>query len=123
MWVLLLLAATASVCALVLIASLPGRSDLAQGQTVPCPPTGTAGSGGIFSDTTWSASLSPYIVTGTVTLFHGYTLTIEPGVEVRFVAGTSLTVRGTLMAAGTQANHIVFTSNDCAPSKGSWGGI
>ena len=80
-------------------------------------------SGGIFADTAWIASQSPYIVTGTVTLFPGYTLTIKPGVEVRFDPGTSLTIRGTLIAEGTQSNQIVFTSNATVPEKDIWGGI
>jgi hypothetical protein len=80
-------------------------------------------SGGIFADTTWALSNSPYIVTGTVTLFPGYTLTIEPGVVIKFENGTGLTIRGTLTAEGTGAQGILFTSNSGSPSKGSWSGI
>ncbi|MCK4444926.1 MAG: hypothetical protein KAW09_10295, partial [Thermoplasmata archaeon] len=43
---------------------------------------GTLVSGHITSDTTWNESGSPYIVTNTVTVDNGVTLTIEAGVEV-----------------------------------------
>lgn len=79
-------------------------------------------SGDIDADTTWSASQSPYLVTDTVTLSTFYTLTIEPGVEVRFAPSTSLTIRGTLIAEGTPSNNIVFTSNTVF-TKGSWIGL
>ncbi len=45
-------------------------------------------SGTISSDSTLSLAGSPYIVTGNVTLNNGYTLTVEPNVEVRFNSGT-----------------------------------
>jgi len=82
----------------------------------------TTGAGGIFKDTTWTLSESPYVITEDLTLFPGYTLTIEPGVEVRFSPGTKLTIRGSLIANGTQSNRIVFTSTEPS-SKGSWNGI
>jgi hypothetical protein len=82
----------------------------------------TTGPGGIFKDTTWSLSQSPYIITEDLTLFPGYTLTIEPGVEVKFSTGTKLTIRGSLVAEGTESNRIAFSSTEPA-TKGSWGGI
>ena len=76
--------------------------------------------GGIFEDTTLGAAESPYTVTCDVTLFPGYTLTIEPGVTIRFNLGTSLIIRGTLNAVGTSDEHITFTS---ANPPENWGGI
>ena len=41
-------------------------------------------SGLIDINTTWTVSNSPYIVVGSVNVASGVTLTIEPGVEVKF---------------------------------------
>ncbi len=83
-------------------------------------------SGLINADTTWTLAGSPYVVTSSVTV-RGATLTIEPGVEVRFNAGTSLTIGfaspGHLKAQGTSAAPITFTPNNAAPAPGQWQGI
>ena len=39
-------------------------------------------SGAITLDTTWTKANSPYMLTGTVTVNSGVTLTIEPGATV-----------------------------------------
>jgi parallel beta-helix repeat protein len=77
-------------------------------------------SGPITSDTTWYSADSPYIVTGDVTVEPGFTLTIEPGVEVKFDGVYSITVDGKLIADGTFMNKIKFTSNQTMPAKGDW---
>ena len=41
-------------------------------------------SGTIATDTTWSWAYSPYVVTDNVTVNSGVTLTVEPGVIVKF---------------------------------------
>jgi len=66
-------------------------------------------SGPIDTDTTWSA-VDIHLVTGTVTVQTGTTLTIEAGTVVKFDAYTGLTVNGTLHAVGTSGGRIVFTS-------------
>ncbi len=79
----------------------------------------TTVSGGIYQNTTWSASGSPYLMTGSMVVFPGVTLTIEPGVEVRVTPDYSfntgnlryLEVRGTLVAVGTVSN-CQFIDND-----------
>ena len=79
--------------------------------------------GGIYSNTTWTLSNSPYIVTSNLTLFPNFTLTIEPGVVIKFNDNTSFNVRGSLIAIGSSTNFITFTSSSTSPSKGIWGGV
>ena len=80
-------------------------------------------SGIINSDTTWKLADSPYIVTGNLLVSEGITLTIEPGVEVKFESAMMLQLRGTLIARGTSDNMITFTSNQPSPTPGDWGYI
>lgn len=86
-------------------------------------------SGTISQNTTWTLAPmppnngSPYIVIGNITVNPGVTLTIEPGVEVKFAGNYSLTVNGTLSAAGTSSQNIRFTSNQTTPATGDWVGI
>ncbi len=84
---------------------------------------GSTVSGSINANTTWTLSASPYIVIGDVTVVPGVTLTIQPGVEVRFAGNYSLTVNGTLNAAGTSSQRIKFTSHQVNPAKGDWNRI
>jgi len=56
------------------------------------------------------------------------TLSIEPGVTVKFAQNTgmqvgSTTAKGNLVAKGTATNKIVFTSNQTTPTRGFWSGI
>jgi hypothetical protein len=91
----------------------------------------TSVSGGIYQNTTWTVANSPYIVTGSIVVFPGKTLTIEPGCEVRFIADYSfntgnfiyLEIRGTLIALGTDSNKIKFTSSDTTDGFYNWQGI
>ncbi len=83
-------------------------------------------SGTIASDTTWTKANSPYMLTGTVTVNSGVTLTIEPGVTVDFNL-YSLQVSGTLNARGTSDNQIIFITGSSSnvrvifnPSSTSW---
>ena len=65
----------------------------------------------ITQDTTWSLTDSPYVVSKDIIVSPGVTLTIEPGVEVRFGGDFSLIVEGSLSAHGEENNTITFTSN------------
>ena len=78
-------------------------------------------SGGIYSNTTWSLSGSPYIVTDTVVVFPGVTLTIQPGVTVKFANNKGIEVRrATLVAIGNSSDSITFTSIAATPTAGIW---
>jgi RHS repeat-associated protein len=100
-------------------------------------------SGDIRQNTTWTLEGSPYIVTGDITIasldwsYHSdpesVTLTIEPGVQVRFNPGTGLIVGigfhsmagyyGALSVQGTADSSVSFTSNAASPAPGDWKGI
>ena len=53
---------------------------------VPQAEAATNVSGNISSNTTWTAVNSPYVVSGTVTVSSGVTLTIEAGTVVKFAS-------------------------------------
>ena len=91
-------------------------------------------SGALSGDTTWAAGV--YRVTSNVTINGGASLTILPGVIVKFDSNVQLIVNGTLNALGTPGSPIVFTSynddsaggdsNGDGPSSGTagyWGRI
>ena len=63
----------------------------------------------INSNTTWTLAGSPDTVTGNVTVSSGVSLTIEPGVQVRFNSNTGLYINGALIANGKVSDSIVFT--------------
>jgi len=72
-------------------------------------------------------TLSPgiYQVKNDLTLNNGNTLTLLPGVEIRFDKGRRLTtqVNARMVAKGTQEQPIVFTSSLHIPQAGDWYGL
>ena len=79
-------------------------------------------SGAINESVTWSAGvpyqiLAPLKVRGSSTV-----LTIEAGAEIRFAEGASLVVEnsGSIVAAGTLENPVIFTSVAETKSAGDW---
>lgn len=77
-------------------------------------------SGKITTNTKWTTTGSPYIIQSDVKVQSGVTLTIDPGVTVKFDGLYSIVVDGTLKAIGNNQNHIIFTSNISSPKKGDW---
>ena len=75
--------------------------------------------GPIFDNTTWTLAGSPYIVISPVLVMEGVTLTIEPGVVVKFNSHKALQVDGELHAVGTSGSPITFTSN-VGTTPGDW---
>ena len=88
-------------------------------------------SGGIYQNTTWTASASPYIMTGPVVVFPGVTLTINPGVQI-FIQDTNvvsatgdnyLEIRGKLIMKGTKNAPINIEALVHKQQVAAWYGI
>ncbi len=101
---------------------------LALGLLAPLCSAQTNVGGPIFSNTTWTAAGSPYQLTSSIIIGAGATLTIQPGVEVRFstngrilIVGDASLGAGALVARGSAAQPIRFTST--AGNPGSWDAI
>jgi len=109
------LVAGAAILMLVVVIAAAGRAD--------STPASTAVGGPIISDTTWTLANSPYVVTANIQVMTGVTLTVQPGVMVKFSTAKLLQVDGTLIARGSSASPITFTSNLTTPQPGDWGGI
>ena len=78
--------------------------------------------GAIAADTIWNSGVH-YVVTNSVTVERGVTLTVQPGALVCFDTGQGMTVAdgGRLLAEGTLNAPILFT---LAPgAAGNWGNI
>jgi RHS repeat-associated protein len=76
--------------------------------------------GTITGSSSWPAGVA-YQTTGNIIVAEGSTLTLEPGVEVRFGSQLGMLVYGQLDALGTAADAIMFTGLE--PTPGYWGAI
>lgn len=90
------------------ILGTPGAQNSVSGRYIPAPSS-------IAKDTFWRAGHGPYYIPAITTIASDATLTIEPGVVVKFAKrdrlGGGLAVNGVLRAEGTQERPIVFTSS------------
>jgi RHS repeat-associated protein/uncharacterized repeat protein (TIGR01451 family) len=106
-------------------------------ETTPLTTGPTEVCGSITTNTTWTRSASPYVVTCNVTVSAAVTLTIEAGTIVKFENGDSLYVNGNLLSQGSFTDLIYFTAltddsyggdtngdgNSSQPTPGSWSHI
>ena len=74
----------------------------------------------ILTDLTLVASCSPYIAQGDVVIPSNITLTIEPGVEIRFPEDAAMWINGSIQAGGTADAEILFTAT---PVVEKWNGL
>jgi len=89
--------------------------------------------GGTFdkADATWLLQTVPYVLNGVITIQNtaGAQLTLQAGVTIAFTQGSYIEVGynsgtyGTLIANGTAAAPITFTSASPSPAAGDWGAI
>src|ERR1700688_3336773 len=77
-------------------------------------------SSNVTTNTEWTVAGSPYVIVNSISVSSGVTLTVDPGVVVEFGTGNYLIVNGTLMAGGTSASPISFTSASATPAAGNW---
>jgi len=110
----------------ILILILPLVVILGCSQSDETPP-GTSQDFTILSEDLTTRTLtvaeSPYLVTDTIRVLQGATVTVEPGVEIRFGGLHWLKVEGNLQAVGTTSAPITFTSNSSNPDFGDWRNI
>ena len=77
----------------------------------------------IIEDETWDRSYPFIAVKANITVMPGITLTILPGVIVKFKYRTSLSVEGTLNASGTYFRPIKFIPKADDPGTLDWQGV
>jgi len=80
----------------------------------------------IGTNTVWTKSL-PYIISGSITVKNGFSLTIQPGARVYFHKDANLNVDGNLTVNGTAAEPVLFCSDRIeeiySDEPGQWKGI
>ena len=96
------------------------------GKPVTPPVTNVDVRGSITKATHWTAGVT-YRVRGYVYVDNNATLTIDPGTKIvsnKDSSGVLIIYKGSkIMAAGTAAKPIVFTSAEASPKPGDFGGL
>ncbi len=104
---------------------LAGAGSASQTRAAPAACVPGPHSGTITSNEAWCVGDNPHLINGNVTVAPGAILTIEAGVIVK--SAYELQVQGRLVAIGTEAQPILFTSQMDTPPPGTgpgqWGGI
>ncbi len=95
--------------------------------------TGTSGcsthTGVITKNETWASGC--HIISGSLYIDQGVTLTIMPGATVKLASGALIQTAtiynspgaSSIVANGTSTSPIIFTSNATSPAPGDWGNI
>lgn len=90
--------------------------------------------GGLFNiaAATWPKKEFPYLISGDLSIGSaaGSVLTLQPGVVLKMISGRVLVgdtdweaTKGTLIAVGTVAEPILFTSASATPAPANWDGV
>jgi parallel beta-helix repeat protein len=92
---------------------------------IVCTETTKFSGGNVAANRTLTTACSPYAITDDINVASGATLTIEPGVTVKFASGTQVYIyAGAIFnAIGTATAPIVFTSSKSVPAEGDWQGV
>jgi hypothetical protein len=87
-----------------------GNESVSQDYTLVTSKAGTLVGSIISENTTWTEWDSPYLITGTIQVPAGVTLTIEPGVSASMSGSGDYVfiVHGTVFAHGTPGNNITL---------------
>lgn len=92
-----------------------------------CTETTKFSGGAVTTDRTLSKACSPYTIKTDIDVNGNATLTIEPGVTLRFDTEKEIAIgynaAAKLVASGTAAEPILFTSSNSTPGAGDWGGV
>jgi hypothetical protein len=94
--------------------------------TVVVASSGVSVTQDITQSVTWTAD-KVYTITGDIEVGNNSILTIQPGTVIKFAANASMSIgyssNATLIANGTAALPITFTSSAVAPAAGAWEGL
>jgi hypothetical protein len=66
--------------------------------------------GSISTSTSWGETEVPFVFTNVITVAATKTLTLQPGVILKFQPGTRIDIGGVVSAIGNSSKHITFTS-------------